>query len=142
LRCIRLPEKEKREKKLVVVLAFAVVCFSGIASCGQAVEHQVRQRVEHKVQQGKQKVEDKVQQGKQRVEKEAQKGKQHLQGQKAKKGPGQQLKKARKQVQKQSGKGRSRPRMGPGHLEKDAPALFVALSQAPRLSVTDFASWT
>ena len=104
--CICHPRRRSVRKKLVVVLA-AVVCFSGLASCGQAVEHQVRQRVEHKVQQGKQKVEDKVRQGKQRAEKEAQKGKQHLQGQgqKAKKGLGQGLQKARKQVQKQTGKG-------------------------------------
>jgi hypothetical protein len=105
--CIRHPRRRSVRKKLAIVLAAVVVCFSGVASCGQAVEHQVRQRVEHKVQQGKQKVEDKVRQGKQRAEKEAQKGKQHLQGQgqKAKKGLGQGLQKARKQVQKQTGKG-------------------------------------
>jgi hypothetical protein len=41
-------------KKAVVLLAAAFVGLSGVAACGQAVEDEVRQRVEEKVEQGKQ----------------------------------------------------------------------------------------
>ena len=35
--------------KVLVLLAVALIGFSGITACGQAVEDQVRQRVEEKV---------------------------------------------------------------------------------------------
>jgi cell division protein FtsB len=94
--CIRLPRGRSVRKKLVVILAAAVVCFSGLASCGQAVEHQVRQRVEDKVQQGKQRAKEEVEKGKQRLEQE---------GQKAKQGIEREVQKAKKKAQKQMGKG-------------------------------------
>jgi uncharacterized protein YhjY with autotransporter beta-barrel domain len=106
---VRRPREEERSvrRKILVLLAATLVALSGLAACGQAVEHQVRQRVEHEVQQGKQKVEDKVRQGKRWADKEVQQGKQRLreEGQKAKKGIGQELQKAKKQAQKQTGKG-------------------------------------
>jgi maltose-binding protein MalE len=77
-------------RKLVVMLA-AVVCLSGVASCGQAVEYEVRQRVEDKVQQGKQRAKEEVEKGKQRLEQE---------GQKAKKGIEREVQKAKKQTGK------------------------------------------
>ena len=75
-------------KKLVVVLA--VVCLFGVVSCGQAVEHEVRQRVEDKVQQGKQRAKEEVEKGKQRLEQEGQKAKKEIERevQKAKKQTG------------------------------------------------------
>ena len=81
-------------KKLVVMLAAAVVCVSGVASCGQAVEHEVRQRVEDKVQQGKQRAKEEVEKGKQRLERE---------GWKAKKKIEQEVQEARKQAEEKAG---------------------------------------
>lgn len=78
-------------KQLVVLLAAAVVCVSGVASCGQAVEQEVRQRVEDKVQQGKQRAKEEVEKGKQRLEQE---------GQKARKGIEREVQKAKKQTGK------------------------------------------
>ena len=73
-------------KKVLVLLAAAIVGFSGIAACGQAVEDEVRQRVEDKVEQGKQRAKKELEKGKQRAKKEFEKGKQRLEqeGQKAK----------------------------------------------------------
>ena len=78
-------------KKPLVMLAAVVVCVSGVASCGQAVEREVRQRAEDKVQQGKQRAKEEVEKGKQRLEQE---------GQKAKKGIEQEVQKAKKQAGK------------------------------------------
>ena len=78
-------------KQLLVLLAAAVVCVSSVTSCGQAVEHEVRQRVENKVQQGEQRAKEEVEKGKQRLEQE---------GQKAKKGIEREVQKAKKQTGK------------------------------------------
>ncbi len=81
-------------RKLVVVLAAAFVGLSGVAACGQAVEHQVRQRVEDKVEQGKQRAKEEVEKGKQRLERE---------GQKVKKGMEREVQKVRKQAEEKAG---------------------------------------
>ena len=62
-------------KKVLVLLAAAIVGCSGIAACGQAVEDEVRQRVEEKVEQGKQRAKKEIEKGKQRLEREGQKAK-------------------------------------------------------------------
>jgi hypothetical protein len=81
-------------RRVLILLAAAIVGFSGVAGCGQAVQDEVRQRVE-----------DKVEQGKQRAKKEIEKGKQRLQqeGQKAKKKIEQEGQKVRKQVEDKAG---------------------------------------
>ena len=56
--------------KVLVLLAAALIGFSGITVCGQAVEDQVRQRVEEKVEQGKQRAKKEFEKGKQRLEQE------------------------------------------------------------------------
>jgi flagellar biosynthesis/type III secretory pathway M-ring protein FliF/YscJ len=74
-------------RKVLVLLAAAIVGFSAVAACGQAVEDQVRQRVEEKVEQRKQRAKKELEEGKQRARKELEKGKQRLEqeGEKAKK---------------------------------------------------------
>ena len=54
-------------KKVLVLLAAAIVGFSSIAACGQAVEDEVRQRVEDKVEQGKQRAKKELERGEQRA---------------------------------------------------------------------------
>ena len=54
----------------MVLLAAAIVGFSGIAACGQAVEDEVRQRVEDKVEQGKQRAKKELEKGEQRAKKQ------------------------------------------------------------------------
>ena len=80
-------------KKVVVLLAAAFVSLSGGAACGQAVEDEVRQRVEEKVEQGKQRAKEEVEKGKQRLERE---------GRKAKKIE-QEVQKVRKQAEEKAG---------------------------------------
>lgn len=81
-------------RKILVLLTAAIVGMFGVAACGRAVEDEVRQRVE-----------DKVEQGKQRAKKELKKGKQRLeqQGEKAKKEIEQEVQKARKQAEDRAG---------------------------------------
>jgi F0F1-type ATP synthase membrane subunit b/b' len=81
-------------RKVLVLLAASIVGFSGIAACGQAVEDEVRQRVEEKVEQGKQRAKKEIEKGKQRLEQE---------GQKAKKKIEQEGQKVRKQVEDKTG---------------------------------------
>jgi hypothetical protein len=81
-------------KKVVVLLAAAFVSLSGGAACGQAVEDEVRQRVEEKVEQGKQRAKEEVEKGKQRLERE---------GRKAKKNIEQEVQKVRKQAEEKAG---------------------------------------
>jgi hypothetical protein len=57
-------------RKVLVLFAAAIVGFSGIAACGQAVEDEVRQRVEEKVEQGKQRAKKELEKGKERLEQE------------------------------------------------------------------------
>jgi uncharacterized protein YdgA (DUF945 family) len=52
------------------LLAAAIVGLSGAWACGQAVEDEVRQRVEEKVEQGKQRAKEEIEKGKQRLERE------------------------------------------------------------------------
>ena len=75
-----------RRKTLVLVTA-AIVGVSGVAACGQAVEDEVRQRVEDKVEQGKQRAKKELEKGKQRFEQEGQKAKEEIEqeGQKLRK---------------------------------------------------------
>jgi F0F1-type ATP synthase membrane subunit b/b' len=86
--------KRNVRKKVFVLLAAAFVGLSGGAACGQAVEDEVRQRVEEKVEQGKQRAKEEVEKGKQRLERE---------GQKAKKGIEQEVQKVRKQAEEKAG---------------------------------------
>ncbi len=74
-------------RKVVVLLAAAFVGLSGVAACGQAVEDEVRQRVEDKVEQGKQRAKKEIEKGKQRLEREGQKAKEKIEqeGQKLRK---------------------------------------------------------
>jgi hypothetical protein len=65
-------------RKVLVLLAAAIVGFSAIAACGQAVKDEVRQRVEEKVEQGKQRAKEELEKGEQRARKELEKGKQRL----------------------------------------------------------------
>ena len=81
-------------RKVLVLLAAAIVGLSGVAACGQAVEDEVRQRVEEKVEQGKQRAKEEVEKGKQRLERE---------GQKAKKEIEQEVQKVRKQAEDKAG---------------------------------------
>ena len=81
-------------QKVVVLLAVALVGLSGVAACGQAVEDEVRQRVEEKVEQGKQRAKEELEKGKERLERE---------GRKAKKEIEQGVQKARKQAEDKAG---------------------------------------
>jgi Skp family chaperone for outer membrane proteins len=81
-------------RRVLVLLAAAIVGLSGVAACGQAVEDEVRQRVEEKVEQGKQRAKEEVEKGKQRLERE---------GRKAKKKLEQEVQKARKQAKEKAG---------------------------------------
>jgi len=65
-------------RKVLVLLTAALIGFSGIPACGQAVEDEVRQRVEEKVEQGKQRAKKELEKGEQRAKKELEKGKQRL----------------------------------------------------------------
>jgi uncharacterized Fe-S cluster-containing protein len=88
-----LPRRNVR-RNVVVLLAAAFVGLSGVAACGRAAEHEVRQRVEQKVEQGKQRAKEEVEKGKQRLEHE---------GQKAKKEIKQGVQKVRKQAEDKAG---------------------------------------
>jgi len=81
------------------------VGFSGVAACAQAVEDEVRQRVEEKVEQGKQRAKKELEKGEQRARKELEKGKQRLEqeGEKAKKEIEQEVQKVRKQAEDKAG---------------------------------------
>ena len=57
-------------RRVLVLLAAAIVGLSGGAACGQAVEDEVRQRVDEKVEQGKQRAKEEIEKGKQRLERE------------------------------------------------------------------------
>jgi gas vesicle protein len=81
-------------RKVLILLAAAIVGLSGGVGCGQAVEDEVRKRVEEKVEQGKQRAKEEVEKGKQRLERE---------GQKAKKEIEQEVQKARKQAEDKAG---------------------------------------
>ena len=81
-------------RKVLVILTAAIVGLSCVAACGQAVEDEVRQRVEEKVEQGKQRAEEEVEKGKQRLERE---------GRKAKKEIEQEVQKVRKQAEDKAG---------------------------------------
>jgi len=74
-------------RKVVVLLAAAFVGLSGVAACGQAVEDEVRQRVEDKVEQGKQRAKKEIEKGKERLEQEGRKAKEKIEqeGQKLRK---------------------------------------------------------
>ncbi len=80
--------------KVVVLLAAAFVGLSGAWACGQAVEDEVRQRVEDKVEQGKQRAKEEIEKGKQRLERE---------GQRAKKEMEQEVQKVREQAEDKAG---------------------------------------
>ncbi|MBA2783841.1 MAG: hypothetical protein M3Q62_10335 [Actinomycetota bacterium] len=81
-------------RKVVVLLAAAFVGLSGAWACGQAVEDEVRQRVEDKVEQGKQRAKKEIEKGQQRLEQE---------GRKAKKKIEQEGQKLRKQAEDKAG---------------------------------------
>jgi maltose-binding protein MalE len=81
-------------RKVLVLFAAAFVGLSGVAACGQAVEDEVRQRVEEKVEQGKQRAKKELEKGKQRLEQE---------GEKAKKEIGKEVQKVRKQAEDKAG---------------------------------------
>ena len=81
-------------RKVLVLLTAALVGLSGVAACGQAVEDEVRQRVDEKVEQGKQRAKKEIEKGKQRLEQE---------GQKAKKGIEQEVQKVRKEAEDRAG---------------------------------------
>jgi ElaB/YqjD/DUF883 family membrane-anchored ribosome-binding protein len=91
--------------KVLVLLAAAIVGFSGIAACGQAVEDEVCQRIEEKVEQGKQRAKEELEKGEQRARKELEKGKQRLEqeGEKARKEIEQDVQKVRKQAKDAAG---------------------------------------
>ena len=74
-------------RKVVVLLAAAFVGLSGAWACGQAVEDEVRQRVEDKVEQGKQRAKKEIEKGKERLEQEGRKAKEKIEqeGQKLRK---------------------------------------------------------
>jgi Skp family chaperone for outer membrane proteins len=80
--------------KVLVLLTAALIGFSGVAACAQAVEDEVRQRVEDKVEQGKQRAKKELEKGKQRLEQE---------GEKAKKEIEQEVQKVRKQAEDKAG---------------------------------------
>jgi maltose-binding protein MalE len=81
-------------RKVLVLLAAAFVGFSGVAACGQAVEDEVRKRVEEKVEQGKQRAKKEFEEGKQQLEQE---------GEKARKEIEKEVQKVRKQAEDKSG---------------------------------------
>jgi maltose-binding protein MalE len=81
-------------RKVLVLLAAAIMGFSGVAACGQAVEDEVRQRVEDKVEQGKLRAKRELEKGKKRLERE---------GEKAKKEIEQEVQKVRKQAEDRAG---------------------------------------
>jgi Skp family chaperone for outer membrane proteins len=81
-------------RKVLVLLAAAIVGVSGAWACGQAAEDEVRQRVEEKVEQGKQRAKEEIEKGKQRLERE---------GQKAKKEMEQEVQKVREQAEDKAG---------------------------------------
>ncbi len=81
-------------RKVLVLLTAAIVGLSGAWACGQAVEDEVRQRAEEKVEQGKQRAKEEIEKGKQRLERE---------GQKAKKEIEQEVQKVRKQAEDKAG---------------------------------------
>ncbi len=81
-------------RKVLVLLAAVFVGLSGVAACGQAVEDEVRQRVEEKVEQGKQRAKKEVEKGQQRLERE---------GQKAEKDIEKEAQKVRKQAEDKAG---------------------------------------
>ena len=81
-------------RKVLVILAAAIVGLSGVAACGQAVEGEVHQRVEEKVEQGKQRAKEEVEKGKQRLEQEERKAKKEIE---------QEVQKARKQAEDKVG---------------------------------------
>jgi len=84
-------------RNVLVLLAAAIVGLSGAWACGQAVEDDVRQRVEEKVEQGKQRAKKELEKGKQRFEREGQKAKEEIE---------QEVQKARKQAEDKAGTGR------------------------------------
>ena len=88
------PRRRNVRQKVVVLLAAAFVGLSGVAACGQAVEDEVRQRVEEKVEQGKQRAKEELEKVKERLERE---------GGKAKKEIEQGVQKARKQAEDKAG---------------------------------------
>jgi hypothetical protein len=65
-------------RKVLVLLAAVSVGLSGVAACGQAVEDEVRQRVEDKVEQGKQRAKKEIEKGQQRLEREGRKAKKDI----------------------------------------------------------------
>jgi uncharacterized protein HemX len=81
-------------RRVLVLLAAALIGLSGVVACGQAVEDEVRQRAEEKVEQGKQRAKKEIEKGKQRLERE---------GQKAKKEIEQEVQKVRKQAEDKAG---------------------------------------
>ena len=81
-------------RKALVLLTAALIGLSGVAACGQAVEDEVRQRVEEKVEQGKQRAKEEIEKGKQRLERE---------GRKAKKEVEQEVQKVRQQAEDKAG---------------------------------------
>jgi len=81
-------------RKVLVLLTAALVGFSGVAACGPAVEDEVRQRVEDKVEQGKQRAKKELEKGKQRLEQE---------GEKARKEIEKEVQKVRKQAEDKAG---------------------------------------
>jgi hypothetical protein len=92
-------------RKVSILLAAAIVGLSGGVGCGQAVEDEVRQRVEDKVEQGKQRAKKELEKGEQRARKELEKGKQRLEqeGEKARKKIEQEVQKVRKQAEDKAG---------------------------------------
>ena len=81
-------------RKVLVLLAAAIVGFSGVAACGQAVEDEVRQRVEEKVEQGKQRAKKELEKGKERLEQEREKARKEIE---------QEVQKVRKQAEDKAG---------------------------------------
>jgi len=81
-------------RKVLVLFAAAIVGFSGIAACGQAVEDEVRQRVEEKVEQGKQRAKEELEKGKKRLEQEREKARKEIE---------QEVQKVRKQAEDRAG---------------------------------------
>jgi maltose-binding protein MalE len=81
-------------RKVLVLFTATIVGLSGVAACGQAVEDEVRQRVEEKVEQGKQRAKKELEKGKQRLEQE---------GEKAKKEIEKEVQKVRKQAEDATG---------------------------------------
>jgi hypothetical protein len=97
--------RRKVRRKLLVLLTATIVSLSGVAACGQAVEDEVRQRVEEKVEQGKQRAKKELEKGEQRARKELEKGEKRLEqeGEKAKKELEKEVQKVRKQAEDRAG---------------------------------------